>query len=90
MKFCRCIFLTERQVKRTMIEEKEKVIMYPNLLAEIARSGDDLTLLAELLNMSPSSVSRRLNGSIEWSKSEIDTLCDHYKKSYDYLFGKKC
>ena len=73
-----------------MIEEKEKVIMYPNLLAEIARSGDDLALLAELLNMSPPSVSRRLNGSIEWSKSEIDTLCDHYKKSYDYLFGEKC
>lgn len=69
-----------------MIEEK--VIRYPNLLAEIARSGDTYSTLAKLLNMSVPSIARRLNGTIEWSKSEIDTLCDHYKKPYDYLFGQ--
>lgn len=69
-----------------MIEEK--VVMFPNLLAEIARCGDNYTTLAEILKISVSGVSRRLSGSVEWSKSEIDILCDHYGKQYDYLFNK--
>ncbi len=69
-----------------MIEQK--TVRYPNLLAEIARSGESNMMVAELLNLSASSFTRRLNGSIEWSKSEIDTLCDHYGKNYDYLFGQ--
>jgi hypothetical protein len=69
-----------------MIEEK--TVIYPNLLAEIARSGDNYSTLAELLNLSVPAISRRMNGSVEWSKSEIDTLCDHYGHAYDYLFGK--
>ena len=69
-----------------MIEQK--TLLFPNLLAEIARSGETKAIVAELLKISPPSLSRRLDGSIEWSKSEIDTLCDHYKKPYDYLFGK--
>lgn len=69
-----------------MIEQK--TLLFPNLLAEIARSGETKAIVAELLKISPPSLTRRLDGSIEWSKSEIDTLCDHYKKPYDYLFGK--
>lgn len=69
-----------------MIEQKS--LLYPNLLAEIARHGDTYSSLAVLLNTSVSAVARRLNGTVEWSKSEIDTLCDHYDKTYDYLFSK--
>lgn len=65
---------------------EQKVVRYPNLLAEIARSGENYTTLGELLGISVSAVARRLNGAVEWSKSEIDTLCDHYGKDYDYLF----
>ena len=68
-----------------MIEQK--AINYPNLLAEIARCGDNYTSLSKLLGISVSAVARRLNGTVEWSKSEIDTLCDHFAKPYDYLFG---
>ena len=67
-----------------MIEQK--IIKYPNLIAEMARCGDTYTTLAELLGLSVSGVGRRLNGLVEWSKSEIDTLCDHYAQPYDYLF----
>ena len=69
-----------------MIEQK--MIRFPNMLAEIARSGKTYQEIAELLNLSPSSFGRRLSGQIEWSKSEIDTLCDYFKKPYDYLFGE--
>lgn len=65
---------------------EQKTVKYPNLLAEIARSGDNTAKLADLLGISISAFYRRLNGLVEWSKSEIDTLCDHYGKDYDYLF----
>jgi len=68
-----------------MIEQK--AVMYPNLVAEMAKCGDTYGTLAELLGTSISAVGRRINGTVEWTKSEIDTLCDHYKKSYDDLFG---
>lgn len=69
-----------------MIEQK--TLLYPNLLAEMGRHGDTYSSLATLLGGSVSGVARRLNGTVEWSKSEIDTLCEHYDKSYDYLFSK--
>ena len=68
-----------------MIEQK--IVRYPNLIAEIARWGDNYGKLSKLLGISVSAVARRLNGSVEWSKSEIDTLCGYYGKPYDYLFG---
>lgn len=67
-----------------MIEQK--VNRYSNLFAEMARKGEVYKDMADLLNISVSAVWRRLNGEVEWSKSEIDTLCDHYGKDYDYLF----
>ena len=65
---------------------EEKVVRYPNLLAEMARSGESNSTVADLLGISPPSLSRRLKGEIEWSKSEIDTLCIHFNQKYDYLF----
>lgn len=70
-----------------MIEEK--VIKFPNLLAEMARCGDTYTSLAEVVGVSVSAIERRLNGKVDWSKSEIDTICDHYGKDYDYLFRQR-
>lgn len=67
-----------------MIEQK--TIKYPNLLAEAARCGDTYSSLSKLLGISVSAVARRLNGTVEWSISEIATLCKHYDKTYDYLF----
>lgn len=69
-----------------MIEQK--AIKYPNLVAEMARRGDTYGTLAELLETSISAIGRRINGTVEWTKSEIDILCDHYAKPYDDLFGK--
>jgi hypothetical protein len=68
-----------------MIEQK--AVMYPNLVAEMAKRGETYGTLAELLQTSISAVGRRINGTVEWTKSEIDTLCDHYNKSYTDLFG---
>lgn len=68
-----------------MIEQK--TVMYPNLQAEMARHGETSAMMAELLNLSPPSFTRRLKGEIEFSKPEIDTICEHYEMTYEYLFG---
>lgn len=65
----------------------QKTVMFPNLLAEMARHGETKKTVAELLNLSLPSVCRRFDGTVEWSKPEIDMLCMHYEKPYDYLFG---
>lgn len=85
MKNYGCILLSRKAGEKNMVDEK--VVRYPNLLAEIARSGESNSYVADLLGISPPSFSRRLKGEIEWSKSEIDTLCEHYHKTYDYLFS---
>lgn len=69
-----------------MIEAK--TILFPNLFAEMARHGESNLMIADLLKISPPSLSRRLRGEIEFSKPEIDVLCEHYSKPYEYLFGK--
>jgi hypothetical protein len=65
---------------------EQKTTRYPNLCAEIARCDETYATVSELLDISISAVSRRMNGAVEWSKREIDLLCDHYGKDYDYLF----
>ena len=65
-----------------------KEVKYPNLVGEMARHGDTQRTIADLLNTSYNSIWRRLTGRTEWTISEIDILCEHYKKSYDELFKK--
>lgn len=67
---------------------KTKVVHYPNLVAEMARSGQTNNSLAKLLGISPASMSRRVKGDTDFTKSEIDTLCDFFAKDYEYLFGR--
>lgn len=61
-------------------------VKFPGLAAEMAKKGDTNKVLANLLKLSESSISRRLSGEIDWSIGEIETLCDHYSKNYYELF----
>lgn len=61
-------------------------VNYPNLKAEMARKGEKLNTLSDLLDLSISQVSKRMNGQIEWTLSEIITICDHYGKTFEELF----
>lgn len=65
-----------------------KKVKYPELAGEMAKHGDTQETLAKILGITYASVSRRLSGRIEWSISEIDKLCKHYKKDYYELFKK--
>jgi transcriptional regulator with XRE-family HTH domain len=57
-----------------------KKVNYPGLIKEMAARGDTQETLGKILNLSKSSISRRLSGEIEWSIGEIETICNHYEK----------
>lgn len=61
--------------------------LFPNLAAEMAKHGHGLKEIAELLDISVPAASRRLNGQIEFTQSEIDKLCKCYDKPYEVLFN---
>lgn len=65
------------------------VVVYPELMAEMARNGHTQGTLAELLNLPQSGISARLNGKIEFSKSEIDKICAFYNRTYEELFKQE-
>lgn len=63
-----------------------KKVIYPGLVAEMAKRGETQEVLSKLLGLRRESISRRMTGKLEWSISEIDKICEFYKKSYDELF----
>lgn len=65
-----------------------KKIIFPELIGEMAKRGDTQKTLAELLDLPCASISRRLSGEIEWSISEVDKVCEYYKKGYYELFKR--
>lgn len=64
-------------------------VVFPNLMAELGRTGETQSDLAELLGISKPTVSRKVSGQIDWTQSEIDKLCEHFNKDYYHLFIKR-
>ena len=52
----------------------------------MAANGETYQNLADILHTSVSSVSRRMNGDVDWSLGEVKAICEHYGKSYYDLF----
>jgi len=63
-----------------------KVIKYPELVAEMARHGEERKDLAKYLDIAYHALWRRMIGKTEWTNSEIQKVCEHYGKSYEELF----
>ena len=62
--------------------------IYPDLVGEMAKHGDTLKTIAKLLDLTVPSIWSRFAGKKDWTISEIETICDHYGKSYDDLFKR--
>ena len=65
-----------------------KKILFPGLVGEMAKCGDTQKKLGDILNLNRVSIINKLSGKTEWTISEIDILCNHYKKNYYELFKK--
>ena len=66
-----------------------KKVLYPGLVAEMAKRGDKQKVIAKLLGITSPAISRRFSGEVEWSISEIEKICKYYNKNYYELFTKE-
>lgn len=64
----------------------KKTPVYPNLIAELRRRGISDKEYGEYLKISPSGISKRLNGIIDFSISEMKKTKKFLNKDMDYLF----
>ena len=74
---------------------RNKTIIYPNLLAEIARQGITIAGLADILGVTRSNMYNKLNGKTNFSLKDIKAIQDALRAndkngdySLDYLFYK--
>lgn len=68
---------------------KIKHYPYNNLKAALAERGLKQKYLAELLTLSPVTVNQKINGSLEFTYSEVETICDDLQISTDIFRGQK-
>ena len=62
------------------------VYIYPNILAEMNRNGDNLKTLSEALGMNYQALSARMRGLKSFELPEIAILMKRCKRSFEYLF----
>lgn len=60
--------------------------IFPNIVAEMARNGDNLQTLAKKLGMGYQALSVRLQGKKSFELPEIFILMKLYKRSFETLF----
>jgi hypothetical protein len=65
-----------------------KEYKYLNLFYEMRKNKEFLKDVAELLDVTPQTISAKLAGEHDWTIGEIETLCEHYNKDYYELFKK--
>ena len=61
-------------------------VKYPGLLAEMARNGETGKALSKKLNITEAQFSRKINGLTKWNLTEVNKICEHFKKTYEELF----
>lgn len=66
--------------------ELKKKPVYPNLVAELKRRGITNKEYGEYLKISPSGISQRLNGAIEFTIGEMKDTKKMLDMDMDYLF----
>ena len=75
-------------------KEKKVNVLFPNLLAELARVNMSKTELARLTKISVTSIYGKFNGVTDWTLEDMDAIKNVLEKeggqelSLDYLFRR--
>lgn len=59
---------------------------YPKILEYMKKHKESQVELSEVLGMTDITLRNKLAGNTEWTISEIQTLCKHYKTGFYKLF----
>lgn len=59
---------------------------YPNLNVAMFKAGINQKALAELLNMSPTTLSFKINGKTDFTITEIEKIKDIFNLPYEDIF----
>lgn len=60
---------------------------FPNLIKEQNKSGEtDEYIAREVLGCSRQNYNQKKSGKRDFTMEQVNKLCDHFKKSYEYLF----
>ena len=62
--------------------------IFPNIMIEMVKSGDNLQTLSQKIGMNYQTLSARLRGIRNFDLSEIYCLMKIYNSSFEYLFER--
>lgn len=65
-----------------------KNLLFPELIGEMAKRGENQTTLAELLGITPGSINNKMAGRTQWTISEMALISNHYNRSTEELFKR--
>ena len=66
-----------------------KKVKFPEIQNEMDKRGETRKDLARILQLDESQITRKLNGKVQWTFSDIEVLCLHYCKDFYELFRKE-
>lgn len=66
--------------------KKKKEIKFPNLRAEMLKSGETQQDLANVLKQGRVTINKKINGKSQWTIGDVEDICKHYGKDYHELF----
>lgn len=78
-------------MKRNKNRNSKSLKHYPynKLKGVLAEKGLNQKYLADLLNLSPVTINQKINGTLEFTYTEAETICDALKVSTDIFRGQK-
>ena len=71
---------------------QKKTLLYPNIHAELARSGLTVAMLADFMGMTTQNIYNKLNGKIAINQRDMKTIQEFFRVkgggtfTLDYLF----
>lgn len=60
---------------------------YPNLRAEMARRGETVEDLADLLGITRPAMNLKINKKTGFNQKQIGLIISHFDEPYEYLFA---
>lgn len=66
--------------------KESKIVVHPELKAEMARSGDESPQLAKIIGCSTDVAVKKLSGHTRLKLDEAAKACVHYRKTAEELF----